>query len=213
MGGGAFSRMGAHVARRRALSVLAASAALVVAWASPAAAAQKPDTFSGSCTGAEGQAWWPDHPLTVVPIDMRMFARMSGGECSGTLNGRKVQSVPAVISASLHGIQSCEVGEQSGRFWFKLAGHTISGAMTYRRVGPRITVLWQGDDGGASVAEVHARIGVVRQDDPLAATPVVGPLISGPITNQDVVSACAGDGLPRAPIAVDALATTPSLSG
>jgi hypothetical protein len=101
-----------------------------------------------------------------------------------------------------------------GPFHFEVAGRTISGTMTYRRVGPRAIVLWQGDGGGQAVIDVHAASGVVGQDDPLAATPVVGPLISGPgPTLEELVQACRGEGISSLPTAVEAFHTVPSLSG
>jgi hypothetical protein len=212
MGRSAFSRMRTRVARCCALSTLAACAALVVVGASPAPAAHnRTDTFSGSCDLA-GKVWWPDQPLTVAPVDIVMDARQSG-ECSGTLNGRDIQSAPAVAVASVRGLQWCGSGDEKGRFRFKVAGRTITGAMTYQRVGPRAAVLWQGDGGGQAVIEVHALIGVVGQDDPLAATPVVGPLISGPVTDEEAVKDCGGQGISELPVATEAFHTVPSLSG
>jgi hypothetical protein len=102
---------------------------------------------------------------------------------------------------------------EEGRFEFKVAGRTITGAMRYRRVGHRATVLWQGDGGGQAVLEVQALIGVVGQDDPLAATPVVGPLISRPVTVEEAVRACAGEGISQLPVVAPAMYTVPSLSG
>jgi hypothetical protein len=209
----AFSRVRVHVPRRCALSALAASVALVVVGASAAQAAQPTDTFSGSCSGQEGLAWWPQQPLTWVPVVMPVLIRFSGGECSGTVNGRDVQAVPARIRISLYGEQSCAAGTTSGRFELELAGRTISGAMTYGRVGPRVQVLWQGDGGGSATLVGHAQLGLVRQDDPAAATPVVGPLISGPMTHEEAVLRCSGEGLSQMPVAIDDITTVPSLSG
>jgi hypothetical protein len=217
MGRSAFSRR-TRAARRCALSTLAACAALVVVGASPAPAAQhrtakhRTNTFSGSCNPFSGEVWFPDHPLTVDLVESAMDAQQSG-ECSGTLNGRDIQSAPAVARASLSGPESCGAGVMEGRFHFKLAGRTISGAMHYRRVGGNATVLWQGDGGGQAVIEVHAHAGVVRDDDPLAATPVVGPLISGPVTEGDLLQACGGEGISSVPVTSDVFHTVQALSG
>jgi hypothetical protein len=142
-----------------------------------------------------------------------MDIRLSGGECSGTLNGRDIQSAPASARASVSGLESCGPAVEEGHFAFKIAGHTISGAMTYRRVGPRNSILLQGDDGGQAVLLARGEIGVVGQDDPLAATPVVGPQISGPVTDEEAFNECSGEGISQLPVAVDVLNTVQPLSG
>ena len=177
------------------------------------AAASAADTFSGRCSGLEGWATFPEEPMRLAPVDMLLRARLTGGECSGTLNGRAVDGMPATARADLRGPQSCAFGITSGRFAFRLGGRTITGDMTYRRFGSRITALWQGDGGGAALVLVHAQVGVVSQDDPLAATPIIGPLISAPVTTADVLSRCAADGVSRMPIALDRIATVTALSG
>ena len=216
MGRSVFSWMRTRVVRRCALSTLAACAALVVVGASPAPAAQhrthRTNTFSGSCTDFHGEVWFPDHPLTAAPFDGVMNARLAG-ECSGTLNGRNIQSASAVALASVHGVESCGPAVEAGRFQFKIAGRTISGSVIYRRVAVRATVIWQGDGGGQAVIEVHGDVGAVGQDDPLAATPVVGPLISGQVTAEEATRACAGDGISQFPVAADVFNMVPSLSG
>ena len=212
MGRSVFSWMRARVVRRCALSTLAACAALVVVGASPAQAAKKrTNTFSGSCPVMEGLLSF-DPPITFVPSDGVMDARLTG-ECSGTLNGRNIQSAPAVALASVHGVESCGPAVEAGRFQFKIAGRTISGSVIYRRVAVRATVIWQGDGGGQAVIEVHGDVGAVGQDDPLAATPVVGPLISGQVTAEEATRACAGDGISQFPVAADVFNMVPSLSG
>jgi hypothetical protein len=213
MGRSASGRMRTRVAWRCALSAVAAFAALVVVGASPALAAKrKGDTFSGSCRDQQGTAVW-EHPVTWVPQTMFAYAELSGGECSGTLDGRHIRSVPAEIHATLYGPQSCAGGAISGPFEIKLGGHTITGTMTYRRAIDRVTALWQGDGGGQALVRVHGLVGVVGTDSPVAAVPVVGPLVSGPLTYNEAGQQCTGGGMPSAPMAVDSITTVPSLSG
>jgi hypothetical protein len=205
-------RMGTRRACRSALSAMGA----VLALGAPApalAAPQATDTFSGTCRGLEGRASWPEQPMTLVPVDMLLRARLSGGECSGTLNGREVQSLPASARASLRGPQSCGAGATSGRFTFELAGRRITGKMTYRRVGSRVTARWEGDRGGSAVVIVRAQVGLVAQDHPLATTPVVGPHISGQVSSEETLRRCAGEGISSMPILAERITTTPSLSG
>ena len=195
--------------------VIALTAAVIVcgAPATASVAARAPDTFSGTCTGLEGQASWPEQPMTAVPVDMLLEARLSGGECSGTLNGREVQSLPARASASLRGPQSCAAGVTSGRFRFAVGGASFAGKMTYRRVGSRVTALWEGDGGGSAVVIVRAQIGLVSEDDPVASTPVVGPAIAGPVSTEETLRRCGDEGLTRMPLFAERIVTAPSLSG
>jgi hypothetical protein len=202
------------VLRARALraSLMAVAASVIALGASAPATARSADTFSGTCSGLEGWASWPEQPMTVLPVDMLLRARLSGGECSGTLNGRDVQSRPAAARARLRGVQSCGGGATTGRFKFELAGRTFTGKMTYRRVGPRVTALWEGDGGGGALVVVHAQIGLVGEDDPLAATPVAGPLIADRVSSEEALRRCADEGLSRMPVAVDQIVAS-SLSG
>jgi hypothetical protein len=202
--------MRTRVARRCALSTLAALAALVVVGPSPAAAGT--DTFSGTCRDLEGYTYFPDQPLTNNQVDSVMTASLSGGECSGTLNGKNVQSTRNGITVKIFGSDSCGLAIMSGRFNFTVAGHTISGVMTYRRVLNRTTVLWQGDNGGQAVVDLHPLLAVV-QGTPLDDAPVVGPFVSGPTTGVEAVEACAGAGITKQAIHEDLLATLPSFSG
>ena len=151
--------------------------------------------------------------MTLTPVDMLMRARLSGGECSGTLSGREVQSLPASARASLRGPQSCGGGVTSGRFSFELAGRRITGDMTYRRIGSRVTAVWQGDAGGAALVIVRAQTGLVARDHPLAGAPVVGSVISGPVTIEEALRRCAAEGLERMPILVERVVTLSSVSG
>ena len=135
--------------------------------------------------------------LTVVPVDMLLRAHLSGGACSGTLNGREVESLPATARAALRGPQSCAVAATSGRFTFELAGRRITGRMTYRRVSSRVTALWEGDGGGSALVVVRARVGPVGE----------------PVGLDEALRRCAGEGIDRMPIFLDRVATTPALSG
>jgi hypothetical protein len=192
-------------------SVVLAASVLCVA-ALPATA-RSADTFSGSCTGLEGWASWPEQPLRLVPVDMLLRAHLGGGQCSGTLNGREIGSRPATARAGVRGVQSCGAGATSGRFTFTLAGRRFAGRMTYRRVASRVTAVWEGDGGGSAVVVVRAQTGLVGRDDPLASTPAVGPLIAGRVTNEEALRRCAGEGIGRMPILVERIVTAPSLSG
>lgn len=188
----------------------AAVAACAAALPAPAVAA---DTFSGRCGGQEGWASWPEQPMTVVPVDMLLVARLGGGACSGTLNGREIESAPATARAILRGVQSCGAATTSGRFAFRVAGRRFTGRMTYFRTGSRITARWEGDAGGAALVLVRAQVGLVRRDDPLAQTPVAGPLVSAPVSTEETLRRCAAEGLSRMPILADQIVTLGSLSG
>lgn len=193
-------------------SAVLAIAGAVVALGAPAPAFAA-DTFSGSCTGLEGTASWPEHPLGIVPVDMLLRASLSGGECSGTLNGREVQSVPAAATARIRGPQSCGSGTTSGRFGFKVEGRKITGKMTYQRVGSRVTALWQGDGGGSAIVVGRAQIGLVDEESPAAGTPIVGPLITGRVSTEDALRRCAAEGISRMPVLVERVTTTAPLTG
>jgi hypothetical protein len=195
---------------------LGALAATIVVLAAPAMAVAgrgAANSFEGSCSGLEGWASWPEQPLRVLPVDMLLLARPRGGQCSGTVNGRKVESVPAAASARLRGPQSCGGAATSGRFWFKIAGRTFTGKMTYRRIGSRVTALWEGDGGGVAVVAVRAQVGLVTKDHPLADTPVAGPLITGQVSTDEALRRCAGEGISRMPILVEQIRTVSALRG
>jgi hypothetical protein len=193
---------------------VAALVATIVVLALPAMAVAGRGTsnsFAGSCTGLEGWASWPEHPLGVLPVDMLMLARPRGGECSGTVNGREIESVPAAGTARLRGPQSCGGAATVGRFTFRVAGRRFTGKMTYRRIGSRVTALWEGDGGGAAAVVVRARIGLVAKDHPAAGTPVIGPVISDQVAADEAWRRCAGEGISRMPILVEQIRTVSAL--
>jgi hypothetical protein len=195
-------------------SALAALAATIIVVAAPATAVAErgtTNTFAGSCTGLEGWASWPEHPLGVLPVDMLLLANPRGGQCSGTVNGREVESVPAAATARLRGPQSCGAAATSGRFTFRVAGRRFAGKMTYRRIGSRVTALWEGDGGGAATVLARAQIGLVADDHPAAGTPVIGPAISGPVSADEAMRRCAEEGISRMPILVEQIRTAPAL--
>ena len=189
-------------------------AATILVLAAPATAVAKRGTsnsFAGTCSGLEGHASWPEHPLTVLPVDMLMLVDPSGGQCTGTVNGRDVDGVPVAATARLRGPQSCGAGVLSGRFTFKIAGRKFAGRMTYRRIASRVTALWEGDGGGHAAIVVRAQTGIVAKDDPLAGTPVVGSAIAGEVSTEETVRRCAGEGIRRMPILVEQIRTLSEL--
>lgn len=189
-------------------------AAAIVVLAAPTMAVAKrgtTNTFAGSCTGLEGHASFPEQPLGVLPVDMLLLVDPRGGQCSGTVNGRAIESVPAAATATLRGPQSCGGGVTSGRFTFKIAGRKFAGEMTYRRIGSRVSALWEGDGGGAAAVVARAQTGLVAKDSPLAATPVVGPAIAGEVSTEEALRRCAGEGIPRMPILVEQIRTVSEL--
>jgi hypothetical protein len=201
-------------ARRFRTACLGALAATIVVFAAPAmavAARGTGNSFAGSCAGLEGVASWPEHPLGVLPVDMLLLVRPRGGECSGTVNGREIDSVPAAATARLRGPQSCSAGATSGRFTFRVAGRRFTGKMTYRRISSRVTALWEGDGGGAAVVLVRAQVGLVTKDHPLANTPVAGPLITGKVTTEETLRRCAGEGISSIPVLVERIRTVSTL--
>jgi hypothetical protein len=195
-----------------ALAALAAT--VVVVGAAPGTAVADRATtnsFAGSCTGLEGWASWPEHPLGVVPVDMLLLANPRGGKCSGTVNGREIESVPAAATARLRGPQSCGVAATSGRFTFRVAGRRFAGKMTYRRIGSRVNALWEGDGGGTAAVLARARIGLVAEGHPAADAPVIGPGISDQVGTADVLQRCAEGGISRMPIVVEQIRTLSEL--
>ena len=193
------------------LGVLAVTIVVLAAPAEGIAGQGTTNTFAGSCSGLEGLASFPEHPLGVLPVDMLLLVNPRGGECSGTVNGRAVESVPAAATAKLRGPQSCGGGATSGRFTFKVAGRKFAGEMTYRRIGSRVNALWQGDGGGEAVVVAHARVGLVAKDHPLAGTPVVGPAIADEVSTDETLRRCSEEGIPRMPILVDQIRTVSAL--
>jgi hypothetical protein len=198
----------------RKTSGVGALAITLVALAGPATAVADRGTgnsFAGSCSGLEGWASWPEHPLGVVPVDMLLLANPRGGQCSGTLNGRHIESVPAAATARLRGPQSCGAAATSGRFTFRVAGRRFAGKMTYRRISSRVTALWEGDGGGVAAVAARAQVGLVAEDHPLADTPVVGPTITGQVSAEEALRRCAEEGISRMPILVEQIRTMPAL--
>jgi hypothetical protein len=203
----------------RPKGVVTLVAAVGVALAAPAAAhaARQPvNTFAGSCQAIEGMAFWPEQPLRLAPTDTALVGDFPrSGSCSGTLNGREVDSRPASVSLQLRGTQSCAAGATSGRFTLEIAGRTLTGKATYRRVSTRVNELLQGDAGGAAVLLARAQVGLVSDDDlndPLADTPVGGGIIAGPVSADEALRACAQEGIRQMPIRIEQIISTPSIS-
>jgi hypothetical protein len=195
------------------IAVLAAASCVALATPGVAHAGGQPaNTFAGTCQAIEGLAWWPEEPLRIAPVDMALLGDFRGGSCSGTLNGRQIDSRPASMSLQLRGPQSCGAGVTSGRFTLKLAGRTLRGRVSYRRVASRVTELLEGDAGGSAVLLARAWVGFVSDDDPTADTPVVGQLIAGPVTSDEALRACAQEGIRRMPVLIEQITTTPSIS-
>ena len=191
-----------------------ALAAAIVVLAGPATAMadrRTANSFEGSCSGLEGWASWPEHPLGVLPVDMLLLANPSGGQCSGTVNGREIESVPAAATARLRGPQSCGAAATSGRFTFRVAGRRFAGKMTYRRIGSRVNALWEGDGGGAAAVVARAQVGLVAGDHPVAGTPVVGPAVTGEVSAEETLRRCAAEGISRMPILVEQIRTVSAL--
>jgi hypothetical protein len=208
------SAAGASARHHFRTACLGAFAATIVVLAAPATAVADRATsnsFAGSCSGLEGWASWPEHPLGVLPVDMLLLANPSGGECAGTVNGREIESVPAAATARLRGPQSCGGAATSGRFAFRVAGRRFTGKMTYRRIGSRVTALWEGDGGGAAAIRARARIGLVAEDHPAAGTPVIGPAISDQVGAEEALQRCAEEGISRMPILVEQIRTVSAL--
>jgi hypothetical protein len=200
-----------HHFRSACLGALAATIVVLAAPAMAVAGGGTTNSFAGTCSGLEGHASWPEQPMGVLPVDMLLLADARGGQCSGTLNGREIASVPAAATATLHGPQSCGGGVTSGRFTFKLAGRKFAGKMTYRRIGSRVTALLEGDGGGAAAFVGRAQIGLVAKDHPLAGTPVVGPAIANEVSTEEALRRCSEEGISRMPILVDQIRTVSEL--
>lgn len=197
---------------RRKLAPLVAVCLATIAAPGGALAAGDAETFSGTCAGQEGYASWPDEPLRAVPVDTVLLARVSGGSCSGTLDGAPIESIPASVSVALSGVQACAGGVTSGHGVIRVAGRRIGAHVSYRRVGRLVTMIWRGDAGGVAVLIAHARVGLLSEEHPLAATPA-GPLVSDRVTVGEVLQTCAADGFRRMPVQIDRFETVSLLSG
>src|SRR5438270_6870700 len=105
--------------RAAALSVL--TAAVLVALQS-SALAQRINRFDGQCTNVSVTSHFSP-ALTLTSTFGTQTATLSGGSCSGTVNGRAFQNLPLSGEATFHGIDSCnEATQTSGTAHFVIDG-------------------------------------------------------------------------------------------
>ena len=179
----------------RAAAISALTAGMLVALQSSALASQT-NTFSGQCSNVDVTSYFSP-ALTLTSTFGTQTATLSGGSCSGTVNGRAFQNLPLSGEATFHGIDSCnEATQTSGTAHFLIDGEDFYATQQYQREGTEIVVDFHGDAGGEFVHEVHARAGLIPADSPLAqylGSPFVEPTW-GPSEEEQ----CAGSGVSEA---------------
>lgn len=144
-------------------SMLGIALAATLALAAPAQAELAPqprvNTFQGECVQIPGSAVFPDGNLTNTPTIHRMIVTLSGGTCSGTLNGKRIDGVPLWSELDVTGLMNCtgpSAGE--GRDRFVIDGKWFAGDASYQRVGVMATVLIRGDAGGSVEVLAEAQV-------------------------------------------------------
>jgi hypothetical protein len=203
--------------RRGATASIAALATLgLIALVPGTAAAQLAgpsgtDTFSGQCMMAPGHVHF-DPPLTMIPTQDTITVSFTGGSCTGTLDGKKVDGDPISVASTASGISSCEpAGIMEGRFDITIDGHKIGTSFDYRRQGGTTFVVLHGDDGGSGLGVVRAGYGVFDSSDPTAQG-LPAP-VTGSISLQNLLTECAGAGVSDLDNMLEGLQTTTSISG
>ena len=188
----------------RGALLCAVCAALWLAAAAPAASA---NTFSGTCLSIPATGSWPV-PLKFTPQVGEFDVTLSGGSCSGTLNGRTVQNVPFEGQVVMNGLQSCSQASIDGRANTTIGGETFNSTVHERRTGRDAAIVAQADGGGVMVVKAYGRIGLISDSDPLAQDPYLRPLAE-PTTAQQFFAACSGSGLTGLQILVE-VGTSPT---
>jgi hypothetical protein len=115
------------------LAPVGASILIAGVLAAPSFAAQS-NTFLVNCTNVQIQAQW-NPPITLTPQPATLTGTLSGGSCSGTVNGAPFSNRPMTGFATIPGVHSCELGEGQGHGAFNIAGRNLYASVTYRRGG------------------------------------------------------------------------------
>jgi hypothetical protein len=166
---------------------------LLLVCAAPTGAAERTDTFAGTCA-LSGEVVH-DPPITSLPAPGEAAAEATG-TCSGTLtdrhgHARELENAHASYAAHAAGTIGCVGGSATGAGVLRIRGARIAFAFSEVR-GPGAAALHlEGADGGSATGVATAS----ASEDPAA-----------------IAAACAGPGLRS--VRVDlSLATTPAISG
>jgi hypothetical protein len=190
------------------LALLSASILIAGLLAAPSYAADT-NTFSVNCTNVQIAAQW-NPPITLVPHPAVLTGTLSGGSCSGTVNGESFSNVPMTGNAAIPGVHSCELGEGQGHGSFNIAGHNLYASVTYRRSGHDGVILFQGDSGGQAVLRLHGDFGLISDANPLAT---YIPEIAGPVDAATLLAVCASpQGLSQLGVTADSFTSVPTIS-
>lgn len=190
------------------LAPLGAAILIAGALAAPSYAAQT-NTFLVNCTNVKIAASW-NPPITLTPQAAVLSGTLSGGSCSGTVNGASFSNKPMTGSATIPGVHSCELGEGQGHGAFNIAGRNLYASLTYRRGGHDGAIVFQGDSGGQAVLRLHGDFGLISDANP-AATVIPG--IAGPIDAATLLAVCASpQGLSQLTVIADSFTSAPTIS-
>jgi hypothetical protein len=189
---------------------LALALVLALAAAPRASAASDTNTFSYTCTKFSIAAEW-DPPLRGDPIHRVLDAVLSGGSCSGTVNGEKFENEPLTGHVVLPGIHACEAGDGDGRGVVTMHGHNLYFNAHYRRVGRDAVLLWTGDTSGQGLNKVYGAVGYVPADSPLANLPIAD-MFTEDVWIGDFSQACLKEGFRRLYVYGDVSTSTLTMS-
>jgi hypothetical protein len=190
------------------LAALGASILIAGAVAVPSAAAQT-NTFNVNCTNVTIAAQW-NPPITLTPQPAVLSGTLSGGSCSGTVNGESFSNQPMTGTATIPGVHSCELGEGQGHGAFRIDGRNLYASVTYRRGGHDGAILFQGDSGGQGVLRLHGDFGLISDSNPLAT---FIPEIAGPVDAATLLAVCATpQGLSSLTVIADSFTSVPTIS-
>jgi hypothetical protein len=159
-----------------------------------AAARERANTFSGSCTLSGTSAF--DPPLTDTQQAGTQGVQATG-TCSGTFTGRhgrarQLNNAPVSWQTTEYTSgASCTAGTLSGSGTLTFQYGTISFTISENTVGPVAAFTLTGAQGGSAAGQAN----ISPSADPVALT-----------------EACAGAGIAEAPVDVQ-MSTTPSISG
>lgn len=116
------------------------------------------DSFTGVCT-LSGTATL-DPPIGLIPNPTATYSFDTDGtvinQCSGVLNGVQVVNATASAHAEGSGILQglgCGVSTGSGPGTLTIAGTPIGFSMTIVGTGPQVTLVIQGNVGGAATGQ------------------------------------------------------------
>ena len=190
------------------LAPVGASILIAAGLAAPSAAAQT-NTFSINCTNVQIAAQW-NPPITLTPQPAVLSGTLSGGSCSGTVNGEAFSNQPMTGTATIPGVHSCEVGEGQGHGAFRVDGRNLYASLTYRRGGHDGTILFQGDSGGQAILRLHGDFGLISDSNPLAT---YLPEAAGPVDAATLLAVCATpQGLSGLTVIADSINSLPTIS-